>query len=69
MMPHTLVLEFSPDERRVIQAAYAHYLNVVKVIADLHALEGRLAVSPDGRGLLRADAATSLQLVPPAAPG
>ncbi len=48
----SLLYEFTPDERRVITAAYERYLHVVQVIADLHGLEGQLSIAPDRRGFI-----------------
>jgi hypothetical protein len=49
-----MVYEFTEAERRVIAQAQASYLQVVKVIAELHSLDGQLTVSPDLRGFISA---------------
>ena len=50
-MNQTLKYEFTPDERRVVSAAYRRYMEVVGVIAELHGFQGNLAVDPN-RGFL-----------------
>jgi|KBSMisStaDraftv2_1062788.scaffolds.fasta_scaffold376606_2 hypothetical protein len=46
---------FTPDERRVVIAAYDKYTQVLRVIADLHGLQGEAAVAQDLSGFVGPD--------------
>jgi hypothetical protein len=48
-----LIYQFTPDERRVIAAAFNRYLEVVRVIAELHQIQGAVSVAPDLSGFVQ----------------
>ena len=50
-----LLYQFTPDEKRVIMAAFNKYMQVVQVIAELHQIQGSIAVAPDLSGFVKVE--------------
>jgi hypothetical protein len=47
------LLEFTPQERRVADAARARLIHTLEVIAQCHGVYEPWAPSPDGKGLMK----------------
>ncbi len=47
------LLQFTAEEKRVVLAKYAEYMQVLQVIADLHGITGAVVIAPDGSGFFR----------------
>lgn len=57
-MEPKLKYTFTPEERALLGRRFAAYLEAVKLIAELHDVQGSISVSPDMTGLLEVDMPT-----------